>query len=184
MSERRLILDLCAGSRSWSEPYARAGYDVWAIDVKDGEDVRLVQLANEYVWGILAAPPCTVLASSGARWPRSDDDMREGLSVVDACIRIIHVANPQWWALENPIGRLPRWLGTPTMYFQPWEYGDPWTKRTALWGKFTAPARCPVEPDPRGFPGWRNLGGKSERTKALRSITPPGFAQAFFEANP
>ena len=179
----RIIYDLCGGTGSWSDPYTKAGYDVRVIDVKNGGDVRLLQRSDELIHGILAAPPCTVFASSGARWERSDDDMREALAVVDACIRIAYIANPQWWVLENPIGTLVRWLGKPTMYFQPCDYGDPWTKRTALWGRFTEPMRNPVEPKPGGFPGWKNLGGKSERTKTLRSITPPGFAQAFFEAN-
>lgn len=37
----RLILDLCAGSGAWSEPYVKAGYDVQRVDVLAGEDVRL-----------------------------------------------------------------------------------------------------------------------------------------------
>ena len=63
------------------------------------------------------------------------------------------------------------------------DYGDPWTKKTCLWGDFTVPDQTPIDPDPKGFPGWHSLGGKSKRTKRLRSKTPPGFAQAFFEAN-
>src|SRR5262249_2600163 len=115
-------------------------------------------------------------------WPRSTDDILGGLSVVDACLRLVSVCEPQWWALENPIGTLRRWLGPPTMYFNPCDYGDPWTKRTCLWGKFTPPIKTPVPATE--FWGWRKLGGKSERTKRLRSMTPPGFAKAFFEANP
>lgn len=60
----------------------------------------------------------------------------EALSLVDACIRIAIVHKPQWWALENPIGTLVRWLGPPKMYFQPNEFGDPYTKNTCLWGEF------------------------------------------------
>lgn len=177
---QRIVLDLCGGTGSWSKPYVDAGYDVRLVDLP--LDVRLMQLPVEPVHGILAAPPCTVFAASGARWPRTDDDMRGGLSVVDACLRLILVARPVWWALENPVGKLVRYLGKPTMYFDPCDYGDPWTKKTCLWGNFTTPVQTPVIANE--FWGWRKLGGKSERTKRLRSMTPPGFARAFFEANP
>lgn len=72
------------------------------------------------------------------------------------------------------------------MYFHPWEYGDAYTKKTALWGEFNEPVRTPVEPIRACAQGsWvQKLGGKSERTKELRSATPMGFARAFFLANP
>lgn len=102
---------------------------------------------------------------------------------------IIQLYKPIWWILENPVGRLPKLrpeLGKPRMYMQPYEYGDPWTKKTCLWGNFNEPKKNPVEPIRYTKQGsWtQRLGGKSERTKRLRSITPAGFAQAFFEANP
>ena len=89
---------------------------------------------------------------------------------------------PKFWAIENPVGTLHRWLGKPVMYFQPYEYGDPYTKKTCLWGNFKIPKKNPVEPT-EGSKMWKKYGGKSDRTKTLRSITPPGFAKAFFEAN-
>ncbi len=61
-----------------------------------------------------------------------------------------------------------------------------YTKRTQLWGNFTLPIRNRVEPirvSGQGSP-LMLLGGKSERTKELRSITPAGFAKAFHRANP
>lgn len=179
-----LILSLCDYTGNWSQPYVDAGYQVRRVDLKgSGEDIRLLPYIPEPVHGVLAAPPCTVFASSGARWPRTEAEMTDGLALVDACLRAVAIYRPKWWALENPIGKLPRWLGKPRMYFNPCDYGDPWTKRTALWGDFTPPP--PSNPVPATeFFGWRNLGGKSERTKELRSATPMGFARAFFEANP
>ena len=110
--------------------------------------------------------------------------MIDGLSIVDACIRLVHACQPEWWALENPVGKLRRYLGAPTMTFQPCDYGDPYTKRTLLWGSFnTDLPRTPVEPV-EGSKMWSRYGGKSERTKNARSVTPAGFARAFYEANP
>jgi hypothetical protein len=173
-----VILDLCAGTGAWSQPYVDAGYTVIRLTLPE-VDVRLVHRLPGKVHGILAAPPCTVFSNAGARWPRTTEQMIEGISVVDACLRAVVIYEPSWWVLENPVGKLRRWLGAPTMTFQPCDYGDPYTKRTLLWGRFTAPKQTPVMP---------TLGSKmhklSSKQKIERSITPPGFARAFFEANP
>ena len=178
-----MILDLCAGSGAWSKSYSDAGYEVRHIDLAAGQDVRLVTFQKQKIHGILAAPPCTHLSGSGARWwkekgPRA---LLEALALVDACCRLVLFHQPSWWALENPVGRLSRFLGPPVMTFQPWEYGDPWTKRTCLWGNFVPPAKTPVSPV-EGGKIWK-LSPSPERS-TLRSITPPGFAKAFFKANP
>ena len=186
----KIILDLCGGTGAWSQPYKDDGYDVRLV-TSPVADVRFVEYHKSLkVYGILAAPPCTVFASSGARWKRTIPEMIEGLSVVDACLRLIMIYQPEFWVLENPIGKLVRYLGKPKMYFQPFEYGDPYTKKTCLWGNFNHPITNPVEPiykyaknGKRFSPMHFNTGGKSEKTKRLRSITPPGFAKAFFDAN-
>ena len=177
------VLDLCGGSGAWSQPYADAGYSVVKVDLP--QDVRLWEWASDLnIHGILAAPPCTVFAGSGAMWHRTRADMVDGLSIVDACLRMVVIYRPRWWALENPVGKLRRWLGPPRMMFQPSDYGDTYTKKTLLWGDFKPPYKVNrVEPTEGSKMNLR-YGGKSNRTKSLRSITPAGFAQAFFEANP
>lgn len=174
---KKIILDLCGGTGAWSKPYKEAGYDVRVITMPD--DVRLYTPPKN-VYGILAAPPCTMFASSGARWARTNEQMLEAIGIADACARIILITKPKFWALENPIGKLQRWFGRPKMYFQPYEYGDPYTKRTALWGKFNEPVKNPVEPI-EGGKIWRMP--PSPDRQAMRSITPAGFAKAFMEAN-
>jgi len=180
---RKIILDLCGGTGSWSQPYRDAGYDVIVIDpLADGSDVRLFSFTNKKIHGILAAPPCTHLASSGARWFKSKGQtaLLEALSVVDACLRIVVMLKPAWWALENPVGRLVRYLGKPKLYFNPCDYGDPYTKKTCLWGEFNIPEKKPVEPTEGSK--MHKLAPSPDRWR-LRSKTPQGFAQAFFEAN-
>lgn len=184
-----MILDLCGGTGSWSKPYSDNGYTVEIIDpLQDTGDVRLLKNKNCHIQGILAAPPCTDLAASGARWwkEKGDEALIEALSIADACIRIVMFQYPKWWALENPVGRLKHYYGPPTLKFDPCDYGDPWTKKTLLWGNFNIPEKTPVTPERVCAQGsWlQKLGGKSERTKRLRSATPPGFANAFFKANP
>lgn len=180
----RIILDLCSGSGAWSEPYRKAkGYDVWDVELEKGRDVRTLEYCRESIHGILAAPPCTHLSGSGARWweEKGEKALLEALSIVDACLRVVVVHRPKWWALENPVGRLTRYLGPPRMYFDPWWFGDGWTKKTALWGEFNIPRLNPVQPEPKN--PIHHMPPSPERSK-LRSITPASFARAFFEANP
>ncbi|MGA8363620.1 MAG: hypothetical protein WB709_03785 [Solirubrobacteraceae bacterium] len=176
----QVILSLCDGSGAWSEPYVDADYDVRCYDLARGDDVRLLQCLRP-VHGILAAPPCTMFAKSGNRWLRSDDDLRDGLAVVDACLRIVFACQPKWWCLENPPGKLTRYLGPPCLTFQPNEYGDDYTKQTNLWGVFTPPARSPV---PALAGSKMHVIPDSSDQAARRSVTPSHFARAFFEANP
>jgi len=177
------ILSLCDYTGNWSRPYREAGYDVRQIDLQHGEDVRLFEALPYPVRGVLAAPPCTIFASSGACWwqGKGEQALLDGLALVDAVCRIILVHRPQWWVIENPVGRLNRWLGEPVMYFHPSDYGDPYSKRTGLWGRFNAPFKTPVEAT-EGMKLHR-LPPSPDRANR-RSETPMGFAAAFFGANP
>ena len=187
--KKKIILDLCGGTGSWSLPYREAGYDVRIITYPL-EDVRFFEKYPKLeIYGVLAAPPCTVFSLAGNRWKRTREEMIEGISVVDACIRIVHVYKPKWWALENPVGKLVRFLGKPKMYFQPYHYGDKYSKRTALWGEFNIPEKNivnPIPPKAKGKPDWHhNCIGKPKGMDRMtwRSMTPKGFAKVFYEAN-
>jgi len=176
----KIILDLCGGTGAWSKPYTDSGYDVKIITLPQ-YDVRLYKPPKK-VYGILVAPPCTHLAISGARWWKRKGKVAlfEALALVDACMRIILIAKPKFWALENPIGRLSLYLGKPKLIFNPCDYGNPYTKKTCLWGEFNIPKKNPIQPVNKNFLYY--IGPGPDRQKR-RSITPPGFAKAFFEAN-
>lgn len=194
---KKIILDLCGGTGAWSKPYKEAGYDVRLITLPEW-DTRLYPskpsttsrrssnlndiVNHKPVYGILAAPVCTVFANSGAVHFRSDKELLEALSLVDACLRIVWVLKPKFWVMENPVGKLTKWIGKPVMTFQPCDYGDPYTKRTLLWGQFNIPKKTPVKPT-EGSKLNRLYGGRSDRTKEMRSVTPQGFAKAFYESN-
>ena len=127
----KIILDLCGGTGSWSKPYKDAGYDVRLITLPE-HDVRLYEPPDN-VYGVLAAPPCTHLAGSGARWwkAKGEEALLESLAIVDACLRIVTVTQPEFWCLENPVGRLVRYLWAPVMYFNPCDYGVRTLRRLA-----------------------------------------------------
>jgi hypothetical protein len=175
------VLSLCDYSGTWSQPYVEAGYDVRRIDLQYGADVRLFKALPYPVRGVLAAPPCTEFAASGARWweGKGEQALIDALALVDACLRVVLVHNPVFWVLENPVGRLRDYLGEPRMVFDPADYGDPYTKKTLLWGRFAKPIKCPVEATEGS-----KIHRMSSSWKAERSTTPLGFAKAFFEVNP
>lgn len=189
MNDKKRIVSLFDYSGNWSKPYKEAGYEVIQVDLKLGIDVYDL-CSNSYtkIYGVLAAPPCTHFSSSGARWfKEKDKDGRteEAVKLVEHTLKLITSWNPTFWALENPVGRIASLipsLGRWSFIFDPCDFGDPYTKKTCLWGKFNHPQKTPVEPT-EGSKLWKNYGGKSEKTKEARSITPMGFARAFFEAN-
>lgn len=202
----KIILDLCGGTGSWSRFYKAAGYDVRLVTLPD-QDV-LTYDPPEYVWGILAAPPCTEFSILNCKAEPRERKPEEGMKIVGACLRIIDQCQPVWWALENPAGYLRKYLGHPKMTFQPWNYGDPWTKRTDLWGNFDFPVKTYLNWDqvPNKLPlytrpgrdkpnfaylhksAWKDIPQLSyhepQTDAEFRAMTPPGFAKAFFERNP
>ncbi len=186
----RIILDLCGGSGSWSRPYKEAGYDVRLITLPE-HDVR-DYIPPDNVYGILAAPPCTEFSLARNGHLAITRNFIKGMGPINACIRIAWKCNPVFWALENPVGLLSRFLGRARYIFHPWYFGDSWTKRTALWGRFKIPVRkyyqktdimtkdeiirCKENRKPQDS-------GTNEEKAFKRAITPPGFAKAFFKTN-
>lgn len=197
-SQDRVILSLCDYSGTWSDPYRQAGYTVIQIDIKHGKDVRLLKKLDAPIHGILAAPVCTEFSAAGARhWSAKEaagnQGLIDGLGIVDACLRLVYVHRPKFWVMENPVGRLADYIGNHRLTFQPHEFAgyltgaeaaaEQYTKRTCLWGEFNIPKKKELPPT-LGSKMWSQYGGKSDKTKEMRSITPRGFARAFFEANP
>lgn len=192
MVTSKTILSLCDYTGIWSEPYRKAGYNVWQLDLEfsEDQDVRLLKFDPSLkVYGILAAPPCTHLAFSGARWWKSKglSAIVEGMAIADACLRAVVLYKPKFWVLENPKGRIQDYYGPPKFIFNPCDFAgasddvldESYTKETWLWGEFNIPDSEDLEYVPV-------LGSKMHtmiRCPRLRSKTPQGFARAFFEAN-
>lgn len=183
----KVILDLCGGTGSWSKPYKDNGYIVHNItlpkyDLMDEDVVKYCISLNPY--GILFAVECTVWANSGACWfdKRSPREIFHYSKLLVKGLRVIMGGNSTFWCIENPVGKMKHFLGNPIMLFNPCDFGDPYTKKTLLWGNFNKPKKNSVLPV-EGSKMNLKYGGKSERTKMMRSITPPGFAKAFYEAN-
>jgi hypothetical protein len=194
-----IIISLFDYSGNWSWPYKANKYEVIQVDIKHGIDILTwdyKQIPKHRVLGILAAVPCTDFALSGAKhFKAKDADGRTAKSIelAQKALEIINYFEPDFWVVENPMSRIHKLipeLREVKYKFSPYEFAqyDPtprnsqYIKQTWLWGKFNNPAKKPMEPVD-GQKYWKTLGGKSERTKELRSNTPLGFAWAFFLAN-
>ena len=219
-NSKKIILDLCGGTGSWSNPYKEAGYNVHNITLPD-YDVRAVQLSGNHIrfvdgkndikiwfdkdeiYGILAAPPCTMFsfARTKAKKPR---DLEQGFEVVRSCLDIIWSCMEikqdtkkktlplKFWALENPNGMLKYFLGKPVFEFNPYDFGDQYQKSTHLWGWFNEPKKNPIKltekqkelhkTNSQPLPVFPEMSSKLTRQER-RAITPAGFANAFFLAN-
>lgn len=136
---KKIILHLCADTGSDTKPYQdNPNYEVILIGSKIGVENYH---PPKNVYGVFANPPCTNFSSvrTSAKIPRNEE---EGMRLVKECQRIISEANPTFWVIENPAtGLLKKYLGNPQFTYQPWEFGSPWSKKTALWGKFNAPEK-------------------------------------------
>lgn len=211
---KRVILQLCADTGSDTWPYrSDPNYEVITIGVDIG-----VENYNPHrpIHGIIANPVCTEFSSlrrgkPGQNYPHVSNH-EKGLKLVRECQRIIAEANPVWWAIENPAtGALRNYLGTPDFTYQPWHFGSPWTKATALWGKFNKPERIYSKWDdvPNKVDLWTRPGREKpsiaylhksafnlipefvesrmpspESDMELRSLCSQKFAAAFKMANP
>lgn len=192
----KLILHLCADIGSDSKPYKDAGYEVICV----GKDIGVENYTPPCgVYGVIANPPCTnfSIARTNAKTPR---DMKEGMRLVKECLRIIwecqyymvakHVPHKlAFWVIENPAsGYLKNYLGKPTFEYCPSEFGEPWTKRTALWGNFNAPKKSNwFAYRPKGKSACDLISPMTHRNKEermhARSECSQKFAEAFFAVN-
>jgi len=157
---------------------------------------------------VFGFPPCTDLAVSGARHfaakaERNPMFQAEATELADL-VRCVGVLLGSPWAFENPVSVLATQYRKPDFSFDPCDFGgylpeddahplypevypprDAYNKRTCIWhgNGFSEPKRMRVEPVSADNPAWRMCGGKSLKTKNIRSATPRGFARAVFEAN-
>lgn len=196
----KIVLSLFDLTGQWSKPWEEAGYQVWRFDIQadPNEDVNLFDteyfmdnfsdFEGQDVYAILAACPCTDFAASGARhFAAKDADGRtiKSVELVQKTLATIERFKPSVWAIENPVGRIENLTGLPPWRasFQPNAFGEDYTKRTLLWGRFNADMPiAPVEAT-AGSKMHTQYGGSSQATKNARSETPEGFAYAFFQAN-
>jgi site-specific DNA-cytosine methylase len=138
----------------------------------------------DHDWDLMIAhPPCTHLAVSGARWFKDKKvEQEEALKFV----RVLLNAPIEKIALENPVSIISSRIRKPDQIIQPWMFGHEATKTTCLWLK-NLPQLCPTKIVKKGerhvtksgksLPVWYNLPPSADRWK-IRSTTFQGIADA------
>ncbi len=130
------ILIACEYSGTVREAFSKLGHDAWSCDILETEipgnhlqcDVR--EILGDGWDMMIAHPPCTHLAVSGARWFKDKKvEQAEALGFV----RLLLNAPIEKIALENPISIISSHIRKPDQIIQPWQYGHGETKATCLW---------------------------------------------------
>lgn len=186
------VLVACEFSGVVRRAFRERGHDAWSCDLLPAEDDSPHHLQGDVeellycdtpagttprVWDLMIAhPPCTHLAVSGARWFKEKRrEQEEALRFVRSLLR----APVPRIALENPVSIISSRIRRPDQIVQPWQFGHGETKATCLWLK-GLPGLVPtavvsgrvnrVHREPPSPERWKN-----------RSRTYPGIAAAMAE---
>lgn len=175
------VLVACEFSGTVRQAFRALGHDAWSCDLlpaADGSAYHLqgdaLQWASGEPWDLMIAhPPCTHLAVSGARWFK--DKQTEQAEALEFVRRLLDAPIPRI-ALENPVSVISSKIRKPDQVIQPWQFGHGETKATCLWLK-NLPKLAPTNIVDGRDNRIHRLPPSPDRWK-LRSITYTGIAQA------
>jgi site-specific DNA-cytosine methylase len=186
------VLIACEFSGTVRSEFERMGHDAWSCDLLptekagnhyQGDILDIVGLG----WDLMIAhPPCTHLAVSGARWFK--DKKQEQADALEF-VRSLLNAPIEKIALENPVSIISSHIRKPEQIIQPWQFGHEATKTTCLWLK-NLPKLQPtnivgkgsrhITKSGKSLPAWYNIPPSPDRWKE-RSKTFEGIARAMAE---
>jgi site-specific DNA-cytosine methylase len=173
------VLVACEFSGVVRDAFRARGHDAASCDLLPSErpgphirsDVRDLDLARYDL--LIAHPPCTYLASSGARWWQ---DRRGQQEEALAFVAWLLAAPVPRLAVENPVGRISTRIRKPDQIIQPWQFGHGEVKTTCLWLRDLPPLTATAIVAGRAQRCWR-APERADRWKA-RSRTYQGIAAA------
>lgn len=135
------VLVACEYSGRVREAFRRLGHDAWSCDLLESEDNSQYHFVGDCLkvtelgWDLMIAhPPCTDLAVSGARHFKekiADGRQKIALDFVQMSMQ----APIEKIAIENPISVISSKIRKPDQIIQPWMFGHGETKATCLWLK-------------------------------------------------
>lgn len=176
------IAVLCEFSGIVRDAFAAKGHYAVSCDLLPTERKgnHITGDCRNYDWSsydiVIAHPPCTYLAVSGARWFKDRvEKQQEALDFV----RWLFALPVDKLAVENPVSVISTRIAKPTQIIQPWQFGHPETKATCLWLRGLPPLiptsnlvvrTARVHKEPPGTDRWKN-----------RSRTYVGIATAMAE---
>ena len=177
------VLVACERSGIVRDAFIEAGHDAVSCDLLSSDrggphykgDVRDLDLTMYDL--LIAHPPCTHLAVSGARWFK--DKQGEQKNALEF-VRWIFAAPVKRIALENPVSIISTQIRKPDQIIQPWQFGDEYQKKTCLWLK-NLPPLWPTNIVGKGefvIHGGKRLPRWYSNRERCRDITFPGIAAA------
>ena len=135
------ILIACEESDEVRGRFEQMGFDAWSCDFQENRNPNakhyqgnVFDIINDNWDAMIAFPPCTHLAVSGAAWfeqKRKDGRQQQG---IDFFLAIAN-ANIKHIAIENPVGIMSKHFRKPDQIIQPYYFGDEASKKTCLWLK-------------------------------------------------
>lgn len=193
------VLLACEESQAVTKEFRRLGHEAYSCDLYEASGGHpewhiqgdVIPLRNKGWDLIIAFPPCTHLAVSGAAWfaqKRADGRQQEAIEFFMA----LAAADCERIAIENPVGIMSTEWRKPDQIIQPYQFGDSFSKKTCLWLKglpkleptnIVEPGETVTFASGNKMPKWyADAWGKSpeERSK-IRSKTFPGIARAMAE---
>lgn len=200
------ILVACEESQAVTIELRRLGHEAYSCDLQDcsgghpewhikADALEMIKLKWDM---IIAHPPCTYLTAAGAvrlynrdHTVKDEARFRKGLEAA-AFFRAIMEADCPRIVVENPVPMKVWGLPDYDQIIEPFQFGDPWRKRTCLWLKNTPPLRPTEVVKPLGLWVGSTSGRRdatvysryalqSKRDPRLRSKTFPGIARAMAE---
>jgi site-specific DNA-cytosine methylase len=134
------VLVACEFSGIVRDAFKAKGHDAWSCDILPteipGNHIQgdVTKILNDGWDLMIAHPPCTHLAVSGARWfsqKRTDGRMKQG---IDFFMKLVK-SKIEKIAIENPVSIMSSFYRKPDQIIQPWQFGHGETKATCLWLK-------------------------------------------------
>lgn len=179
------VLVACESSGTVRDAFAAKGHEAWSCDLlpcdsPGNHHQRDVREILDDGWDLMIAhPPCTHLAVSGAKhFHKKKDLQEEALKFV----LTLAAADIPRIAIENPVSVISTRLGPPTQIIQPWQFGDEAQKTTCLWLHWLPPLKATkivgkgdfyVSPSGKKLPAWYSNADWKTRSKTF-----PGIAAA------
>jgi site-specific DNA-cytosine methylase len=135
------VLIACEISGVVRDAFLKKGHDAWSCDLFPSDSLgggHLIQSCLEVMyqgWDMMIAfPPCTHLACSGAAHFEKKIKLGKQQAALDF-IRLLMAAPIEKICIENPVGVISSKIRKPNQIIQPWQFGDPFQKSTCLWLK-------------------------------------------------
>ena len=191
------ILIACEESQTIAKAFRDLGHDAFSCDLSECSggypewhiQGDAIEIAYTQEWDMMIAhPPCTYLAVSGARWMYNDDGSRnedrwqKQVQALDFVQKLMD-APIEKIAIENPISVISTQIRKPDQIIQPWMFGDEATKTTCLWLKNLPPltptdivgkGEFYISPSGKKLPRWYS----DNKNPKSRSKTFKGIANA------